>query len=267
MDRAVIKNIRVKNMEELFGKESYKKYLEKEKRHLRDKAKVQKGWGDTEEELIENEDWLDVMMPYSDLVTLLLVFFIFFYIFNAFTSQGTSQAETIFEKKAMNDRQVEALDSNEVAIEKDKLAQLKNADQDTLGGLKEHVFTVSGGVLFESGSADLKRSAESTLRLIAMEIRRKMNNDPHWQIRVEGHTDNVPINTPIYKSNWELSTARAVSVVRFFVKNGYFKPDQLQAMGYGEHKPIASNETSWGRQKNRRVEIKLTYVNPSTANN
>jgi len=253
-------------MKRILSGNGYKNYVKQEKRHLREKAKAKKNWDDSEEALLENENWLDVMMPYSDLVTLLLVFFIFFYIFNAFTSQASSQSELISIKKGQAETAGVVLDSNEVAIEKEKLAELENAEQDTLGGLKEHVFTVSGGVLFESGSAELKRSAESTLRLIAMEIRSKIKNDPNWQIRIEGHTDNVPINTPIFKSNWELSAARAVSVVRFFIENGYFKPDQLQAMGYGEHKPIASNATAEGRQKNRRVEIKLTYVNSKKRN-
>lgn len=249
-------------MDKMFTKKNYNDWFEREKRHLREKAKVKKKWDDSEEEALENENWLDVMMPYSDLVTLLLVFFIFFYIFNTFTSKATS-GESIFEKKGIAQAEKATLDSNQVAIEKEKLAELENAEKDSIGGLKEHVFTVSGEVLFESGSAELKWSAESTLRLIALEIKKTIKDDPNWQIRIEGHTDNVPIHTPIYKSNWELSAARAVSVVKFFVENGYFKPDQLQAMGYGEHKPVATNATAWGRQKNRRVEIKLTYVTPN----
>jgi len=98
------------------------------------------------------------------------------------------------------------------------------------------------------------------LSKIAKEIKKNMGNDENWQIRVEGHTDNVSINTDEYPSNWELSTARALSVVRYFYENIFFTPDQLHAMGYGEHKPIAENTTPQGRSKNRRVEIKLTRI-------
>jgi len=210
----------------------------------------------------DNENWLDLMLPYSDLVTILLVFFIFFYIFNVFSENIADTKKSITEQFSVTEASTaEPIDSTKAIIDKEKLEKLTKADQDTIGGLKEYLFTISGEVLFESGQAKLKRMAESTLRLVAHEIKGKIKNDPNWVIRVEGHTDNIPINTLRYNSNWELSTARAISVVRFFLENFYFKPDQLQAMGYGEFNPIASNLTSQGRKMNRRVEIKLTYIN------
>ena len=177
-------------MDKVFNKKDYDELLEREKRHIREKGRVQKQWDYSEEELAENENWLDVMMPYSDLVTLLLVFFIFFYIFNTFSQHPSKSSGTIFEKQRKAKSSAEMIDSNRVVIDKEKLKVLKEAEEDTLGGMKEYVFTVSGGVLFESGSAELKWSAESTLRLIAMEIQNKIKEDPHWQIRIEGHTDN-----------------------------------------------------------------------------
>ena len=74
-------------------------------------------------------------------------------------------------------------------------------------------------------------------------------------IRIEGHTDNVPIRRSTYPSNWELSTARAVSVVKLFINKCNFSPDKLIAVGYGEFKPVADNSTAEGRAQNRRIDI------------
>ena len=74
-------------------------------------------------------------------------------------------------------------------------------------------------------------------------------------IRIEGHTDSVPISTLRFPSNWELSTARATSIVRYFLTHFKFEPNQLSAAGYGEFRPIASNQNSEGRTQNRRVDI------------
>ena len=74
-------------------------------------------------------------------------------------------------------------------------------------------------------------------------------------IRVEGHTDNVPMNTFLYPSNWELSTARAVNVVKFLIEEVGISPVRLSAAGYGEYHPIADNDTAENRQKNRRVDV------------
>ncbi len=74
-------------------------------------------------------------------------------------------------------------------------------------------------------------------------------------IRIGGHTDNVPMHSDIYPSNWELSTARAASVVRLFVKDSHIQPDKLVAVGYGEYRPVADNATAKGREKNRRIDI------------
>ena len=74
-------------------------------------------------------------------------------------------------------------------------------------------------------------------------------------VRVEGHTDNVPINTKRFPSNWELSTSRAVNVIKYFIRQRKVKPQRLSAVGYGESKPVFSNDTPENRARNRRVEI------------
>ncbi len=104
-------------------------------------------------------------------------------------------------------------------------------------------------MLFKSGSARLAASVLQPLRKVARILRPLPN-----EIRVEGHTDNVPINTPAFPSNWELSAARAASVVQFLTRLGV-PPERLAAIGYGEFRPKADNNTEEGRQANRRVSI------------
>ncbi|HHW18203.1 MAG TPA: OmpA family protein, partial [Firmicutes bacterium] len=84
-------------------------------------------------------------------------------------------------------------------------------------------------------------------------------------IRVEGHTDNWPISTDKFPSNWELSTARATNVVRFLIEEAGIQPERLQAAGYGEYHPIDSNDTPEGRQRNRRVDVILMRPSLSAA--
>ncbi len=104
-------------------------------------------------------------------------------------------------------------------------------------------------ILFGSGEARLSSSAISMLMNIADIL--KVFPNP---IQVEGFTDNVPIRTTAYPSNWELSAARAASVVHLFMKAGV-RPDRMVAIGYGEHRPVAENDTPQGRSKNRRVVL------------
>jgi chemotaxis protein MotB len=112
--------------------------------------------------------------------------------------------------------------------------------------------TVENAVLFEFGAADLTPGASADLRTVCDAIR-----DLPFDIRVEGHTDNVPIHTARYPSNWELSMARAVRVVKFFIAAGRISPRRLSAAGYADCRPVMSNDTPEGRARNRRVEIFL----------
>jgi chemotaxis protein MotB len=114
------------------------------------------------------------------------------------------------------------------------------------------IITVSDEILFDSGKAKLKTNAFSVLKKVASVINETV---PDRYIGVEGHTDNIPIKHSGWKSNWELSTARATSVVHYLIDNCDIRPDKLSAIGYGEYRPIASNDTREGRAKNRRVEI------------
>jgi len=113
------------------------------------------------------------------------------------------------------------------------------------------VITFVAEVLFDSGKAALRPEAHESLGKVAQVVLQKV---PDRDIGVEGHTDNEPIKYSGWKSNWELSTARATSVIHYLDSEG-LNPRQLTAIGYGEYRPVAPNETTAGRQKNRRVEI------------
>ena len=107
-------------------------------------------------------------------------------------------------------------------------------------------------VLFDFGRADINPAGYQMLNQIAKAI--KNESKP---VRVEGHTDNVPIQTRRFPSNWELSVARAVNVVKYFAEVGKIDPHRLSAVGYGESRPVVANDTASNRAKNRRVEILL----------
>ncbi len=112
------------------------------------------------------------------------------------------------------------------------------------------VIALSEAAFFQSGSADLQKGTAAALELVGRKLKGQ-----GYDIVVEGHTDNVPVRSRTYHSNWELSTARATSVVSYFVEQGEHDPQKLAAAGYGEHRPVASNDTPEGRTRNRRVDI------------
>lgn len=112
-------------------------------------------------------------------------------------------------------------------------------------------------ILFNPGEAEVSKRGEGVLARVA----EALSAIPDKQIQVSGHTDGAPINSKLsaqYPTNWELSAARAVHVVRFLAEKANVPPDRLVASGYGEFHPVASNKTAAGRAKNRRIEILLT---------
>ena len=121
-------------------------------------------------------------------------------------------------------------------------------------------FIFESELLFDSASADLQLQGMDKLKQIGLTLKETTNEIPSdidWIIQVEGHTDKRPINTPKYPSNWELSTARANSVLKLLLELG-FPPNRLSAAGYGEFYPISDGETKESLQQNRRIELKLT---------
>lgn len=105
---------------------------------------------------------------------------------------------------------------------------------------------------FDSGSGTIKQSSLPLLEKVAESLSPYSNG-----LRVEGHTDTDPISTSTYKSNWELSTARATNIVHQLITYYKFPPETVSAVGYGEYRPVAENTTPEGKQKNRRVDLVL----------
>lgn len=105
-------------------------------------------------------------------------------------------------------------------------------------------------ILFAVGKADLSEYSKLILQKLAV-ILKKIPND----IRIEGHTDNVPISTSIFPSNWHLSVARATNTAYFLMVNEGLPPDRVSVVGYAEYKPVDLNENAAGRANNRRVDI------------
>ena len=155
---------------------------------------------------------------------------------------------------------------------KQKVGELQDYRSEFFGKLKKIIgeekeinivgdrFVLQSEVFFQSGSAQIgndgiKKIEEITEILIS--ITNKIPNNINWLIQVEGHTDNIPISTKQYPSNWELSTARAIAVAKIMMKNGVSSA-KINVAGYGEHKPLLENNNSTNREKNRRIELKLT---------
>lgn len=117
------------------------------------------------------------------------------------------------------------------------------------------VIRISEHVFFNSGEASIRPEMVPILNVLGQSLN-KINN----HIRIEGHTDTVPIHTPKFPSNWELSTARATMIVRYLLGHYPYSPDQLSATGYAEYRPVASNQTAEGRLQNRRVDFVILSV-------
>lgn len=173
-----------------------------------------------------------------------------------------TQIEDLAQKQGMTAKELAELRAEkakrekELKVYKDLFAQLKQlVDAGTIDVVfREGRLTValSNAILFDSGKARLRPEGEAAVAQLVPALKSVGKRE----FLVAGHTDNVPIKTARYKSNWELSTARAVSMVNEMIADG-FPPDQIGAAGFAEHDPVASNETEEGREQNRRIEIIL----------
>ena len=240
-----------------------------------------------------DESWL---IPYSDLLTLLLALFIVMYAMSAVDAQKFQEMKAAF-SVAFNSGGggTGILDENGVApqggttpdtlsedienlinkdnaqsegqaqLEQQKLEQLQdninqyiqlNGLSDLLNTELNHSelkITINDSALFDSGKADLKEDAKQ----LAIKIGDMIESYEGYQIVISGHTDNVPIKTSRYESNWDLSSARALAFMKVVLSESALDPKQFQAVGMGEFHPIASNDTVEGKAKNRRVEISI----------
>ena len=126
--------------------------------------------------------------------------------------------------------------------------------------IKGDRFIFQSEILFESGSADIQAGGRVALSLIAktlIDLSNQIPTDLNWILQVDGHTDKIPIATARFPSNWELSHARALEVVKFFIQQG-IPADKLSANGYGEHQPISLGSSPEDLKLNRRIELKIT---------
>jgi chemotaxis protein MotB len=135
------------------------------------------------------------------------------------------------------------------------------ADQDGVRIVGDR-FVFSSEVLFPPGGVDLSEAGQAQLQRIASLLRSVEDEIPpeiNWILRVDGHTDNVPIrNGGKYANNWELSQGRALSVVTYLIDELGLPPERLAATGFGEWQPIAAGDSPEARAQNRRIELKLT---------
>lgn len=149
----------------------------------------------------------------------------------------------------------EELYQAQAELEKQLKQELADGDMTVAMEHRGLVLTMLSSVLFDSGKAELKDSALEALNKVSDVLDEKVKSHV---VYVEGHTDNVPIAHSGWRSNWELSTARATQVIHHLIDKKGISAERLAAVGYGEFHPVESNETSAGRQKNRRVEIVIS---------
>ncbi|NLO98622.1 MAG: OmpA family protein [Peptococcaceae bacterium] len=147
---------------------------------------------------------------------------------------------------------VETLTIEHIKAKLDALAKENNIQTMLVSTIEERglVVSIQDTLLFDSGSAEITPKARSILQKISGVL----SASPNF-IKVEGHTDNLPINTVRFPSNWELSVLRATNVVHILVEEGGINPERLSATGYGEYRPRADNNTEEGRSANRRVDL------------
>lgn len=138
---------------------------------------------------------------------------------------------------------------------KDEIGDYQAKLQMTERGL---VVTFLSEIFFDSGKDVIKPDGQEVLGKVAQILNADVIDS---NLAIEGHTDNVPIKSSGWRSNWELSAARSLAVVHYFIDQGSVRPERLSAVGFGEYKPVKSNDTTEGRQQNRRVEIVILPSN------
>ncbi|MGF2615052.1 flagellar motor protein MotB [Rossellomorea vietnamensis] len=232
-----------------------------------------------------DESWL---IPYADLLTLLLALFVVLFAsssvdaqkFNAM-SQAFNQIFTggasvmdypspvpesdLGENKKADEENPMTVDEVEAAKKKDR-QELEELERKVNGYITANqlqkqfaaeltseglLLTIRDNVLFQSGSANVAAKDEG----VARELSGLLEMDTPRSVIISGHTDNIPISTANYDSNWELSVMRAVNFMKIVLRNQNLDPRWFSAKGFGEFKPLADNSTKEGRAKNRRVEV------------
>ncbi|MFZ4441685.1 MAG: OmpA/MotB family protein [Syntrophales bacterium] len=207
------------------------------------------------------DDWL---MTYADLITLLLCFFAIILSVSIIKKEKIEQvAQTVLEQFAVSDAAKSV--TTPQSENRQSIATLFRGERDVAveSGDRYTAIEMNSASFFASGSAELKQDGQRLLATLLPTLQDKRFGDYH--ITVEGHTDDMPIKTAQFPSNWELSTARAAVVVRFFIDNG-IPAAKLRAIGYAEVLPKIRNRDASGaplpenQAQNRRVVIKLEKI-------
>lgn len=249
-----------------------------------------------------DESWL---LPYSDLMTLLLALFIVLYAASAVNTSKFEEMSRAFktafssglgimDKGAITQDYENKRNTNQDLPrandgKKDKSREeLKQQEQQNLEQLQKELnkyiqknglssqletqlnhsqllITIRDNALFPSGSASIKPDSKT----LAEAIGQMLQQYPDYEILVTGHTDNQPINTTEFPSNYELSFKRALNFMKILLDSTSFDPKHFSAVGYGEFRPLESNTTDAGRAKNRRVEVSIlrNYLEPTDSSN
>lgn len=244
-----------------------------------------RGGGEPEKE--NHERWL---ITYADLITLLMVFFVVLYsmarsdsskfqrvsaslerAFNVDVLKGSSASSIGGDGAGTQTVIVEQMfQSPDEGVNQEAQRLKRKLETIVPGQLKQPdlavgtsrdgiVVRLSGSFLFDSGRAEVKPNAYPILDTLAEQLRAVAND-----VRVDGHTDSTPIDSPRFPTNWELSTARATAITRYLSEVGGVPASRLSAAGFGEFRPVATNETRAGRALNRRVEVNI--LAPTTPN-
>ena len=217
------------------------------------------------------------MTTYGDMVTLLLTFFILMISFAnmderkwAMAAKSLQGALGVMEQYKVEMQMMKETPGGEddMLIRSDVFERLQEFEQKmeneindgdiTVESIKNGLLIQMGNkLLFNSGDAELKSAAYPILKLVAKTVK-----DNAAEIVISGHTDNVPISSVKYPSNWELSGARAIRVVNYLIDDADIPPKILAATAYGEHRPIVPNDSPEDRKINRRVEFAVTWAFP-----
>lgn len=213
---------------------------------------------------LENFEYADVSgdeinTVYGDMVTFIMMLFILLFVL----SYNKAQNENFFSQMSVKfggkqDESKESITTDSLLVSKlqnfIKKEDLKDVAQ-ILVDEQKITLVLSNPILFDSGQADLKPIGYDLLDKATL-IFKEVDNP----IIIEGHTDDIPIKTSQFDSNWDLSFYRAYSVLKYLINTKGFSPKQLSAIGYGEYHPIADNKTSDGRARNRRIEINIIRI-------
>ena len=215
------------------------------------------------EQMLEEGEAPIWMTTYADMVTLMLTFFILMYSIAAVNMQ--KMMEAILGEESASIGLLELLSSAELKESIQSLTGMKSDDilsditevaedqpLDVDTSKSKVVVRIPGNSLFPAGKANLQKGGLPMLD----EVIRVISKYPNYVIHIQGHTDDVPIHSDMFPTNWELSAARATAVLRYFIDKGV-KPERLTATGYADTFPLATNNTELGRSKNRRVEFVL----------